>query len=122
MFKTKREAIDFCLTFKDVYEDYPFKDTSWAVIRCKPNRKIFAWIFERYGNVWINLKAAPEMRDFWRSAFGSVLPAYHLNKEHWNSVILDGSIPESDIKEMISHSYHLIYKPAAITKRKASEK
>lgn len=88
--------------------DYPFHDQNWTVIRIKGSRKIFAWIFEREGNIWVNLKSDPQWRDFWRAAYTSVLPAYHLNKEHWNSVILDGSVPEEEIRRMIGESYDLV--------------
>lgn len=52
----------------------------------------------------------PEWRDFWRNTYSSVIPAYHQNKEHWNSIILDGTIPDTDIKRMIAESYDLICK------------
>lgn len=104
---TKQEIIKFCLTLPNVYEDYPFNDDNWCVIRHKKNKKVFAWIFDRDGHVWVNVKCDPEWRDFWRSAFASVIPAYHLNKEHWNSIILDGSIPVDDIEQMVSESYDL---------------
>ena len=77
------------------------------MIRHKANRKVFAWIFEREGHVWINVKCNPEWRDFWRDAFASVVPAYHLNKKHWNSIILDESVPDKDIQRMIQESYDL---------------
>ena len=69
--------------------------------------RIIRWIFDREGHVWINVKCDPEWRDFWRNAFASVLPAYHLNKKHWNSVILDGSVPDKEIHRMIQESYDL---------------
>lgn len=105
--RTKQEAIQYCLTYQDSYEDYPFRDQNWCVIRHCKNNKVFAWIFNREGNVWINVKCDPEWRDFWRDAFHSVLPAYHLNKQHWNSIILDGTVPEEDVKRMIGESYRL---------------
>lgn len=76
-------------------------------MRHKENKKVFAWIYEKDGFIWINVKCNPEWRDFWRDAFTSVVPAYHLNKEHWNSIILDGTVPEDDIKRMIEESYEL---------------
>ena len=103
----RKEAIGHCLTFRDVYEDYPFHDPNWCVIRHRKSKKVFAWIFDRDGHVWINLKCDPQWRDFWRSAFVSVVPAYHMNKTHWNSVILNGTVPEKDIKRMIAESYDL---------------
>lgn len=105
--QNKNEAAAFCLTLKDTYEDYPFHDSNWCVIRHKKNRKVFAWIFDKDDYVWINVKCDPEWRDFWREAFDSVRPAYHLNKIHWNSIILDGSIPDEDICRMIRESYDL---------------
>ena len=105
--RERREVIDYCLTFKNVFEDYPFHDDNWCVIRHKKNEKVFAWIFDKDGYVWVNVKCNVEWRDFWRNAFDSVIPAYHLNKIHWNSIILDGTIPVEDIKRMIGESYDL---------------
>jgi Uncharacterized protein conserved in bacteria len=53
------------------------------------------------------VKCDPEWRDFWRSAFISIVPAYHMNKEHWNSIVLVGTVPENVIQRMISESYEL---------------
>lgn len=103
----KREIIDYCLTYKNVFEDYPFHDPNWCVIRHKENNRVFAWIFEKDGHVWINVKCDPQWRDFWRNAFQSVIPAYHLNKEHWNSIILDGTVPDQEIQRMIGESFDL---------------
>lgn len=108
--KKREEIIKHCLTYENVYEDYPFHDPNWCVIRHRDNRKVFAWIFEKDGRNWVNVKVDPEWRDFWRQTYESVLPAYHLNKEHWNSIILDGTIPEKDIKRMIGESYDLTKK------------
>lgn len=105
--KTRKEVITFCLTLQNVYEDYPFRDDNWAVIRHRHNKKIFACIYEREENMWINVKCDPEWRDFWRNAFSSVVPAYHMNKEHWNSIILDGGVPKKEIGKMILESYEL---------------
>lgn len=105
--RERREVIDYCLTFENVFEDYPFHDDNWCVMRHKKNKKVFAWIFHKEGYVWINVKCDVEWRDFWRNTFDSVIPAYHLNKTHWNSIILDGTIPIEDIKRMIGESYDL---------------
>jgi predicted DNA-binding protein (MmcQ/YjbR family) len=105
--RTRAEAIAFCSTMKDVIEDYPFHDANWALMRHKANKKTYACIYERQGNIWINVKCDTEWRDFFRSAFSSVIPAYHMNKEHWNSIIMDGTVPEGDIQRMIRESYEL---------------
>ena len=78
--RERREVIDYCLTFENVFEDYPFHDDNWCVMRHKQNKKVFAWIFNKDGYVWVNVKCDVEWRDFWRNAFDSVIPAYHLNK------------------------------------------
>ncbi len=105
--RKREEIIAYCNSFKDVYEDYPFHDSNWTVMRHKKNQKVFAWIFEKEDHIWVNVKCDPEWRDFWRSAYASVVPAYHLNKTHWNSVILDGTVQNNDIRRMIEESYHL---------------
>ena len=106
--KTREEAASFGLTFPDTYMEMPFKDTNWQLIRVKDSKKAFLWIYEREGFINLNVKVSPEWRDFWRNAFKSVVAGWHQNKEHWNTIILDGSIPEKDIKNMIAESYALI--------------
>lgn len=106
--KTKSEVIKYGLSFPQTYQDSPFHDDNWILIRIKGTKKAFAFIYEREGNVWVNVKVSPEWRDFWRDAYDGVIPAYHQNKEHWNSIILDGSIPEKDVKRMIAESYDLV--------------
>ena len=105
--KSREEVIKFCMSLKDVYEDYPFHDDNWCVMRHKKNNKTFALIYDKDGYVWINVKCDPEWREIWRSAFVAVVPAYHMNKIHWNSIILDGTVPDQDIKRMIAESYDL---------------
>lgn len=104
---TRREVIDFCLTFDGVYEDYPFDDFNWTLMRHRENKKTFATIFERHDRIWVNVKCEPALARILRSNFESVIPAYHMNKEHWNSIILDGSVPKSEIMNMIADSYML---------------
>lgn len=105
---TREEAIAYGLTFSDTYTEMPFKDTNWQLIRVKESKKAFLWIYEREGYINLNVKVSPEWRDFWRKAFKSVIAGWHQNKEHWNTIILDGSVPEKEIKTMIAESYALI--------------
>lgn len=107
---TRQELIAYCLTFPHVFEDYPFHDTNWTCMRIRTNNRIFAWIYEREDHIWVNVKCDPEWREFWQSAYEAVVPAYHMNKKHWNSLILDGTIPQKDIKRMIAESYDLCSK------------
>ena len=106
--KTREEALKFGLSFKNVYEERPFKDQNWQLVRVKGSKKAFLWIYERDGYINLNVKVNPEWRDFWRSAYDAVIAGYHKNKEYWNTIILDGSIPDKDIKRMIAESYDII--------------
>ena len=106
--KTREQAAAYGLTFPDSYEDRPFKDQRWQVIRVKPGEKIFLWIYEKDELIHLNVKTDPRWRDFWRAAYPSVIPGYHQNKEHWNTIILDGSVPDKDIERMIGESYDLV--------------
>lgn len=105
--RSRKDVIEYCSKFPDVFEDYPFRDPNWTCMRIRGTNRIFAWIFEREGNIWVNVKCDPQWREFWRSAYPAVVPAYHMNKVHWNSVILDGTIPEKEIKRMLGESFDL---------------
>ena len=105
---TREEVLAYGLSFPNTYQDAPFHDDNWQLVRVKGSKKAFLWSYERNGNNCINIKVDPEWRDFWRSTYPAVQPGYHQNKEHWNTVILDGSVPEEDIKRMIAESYDLV--------------
>jgi O-6-methylguanine DNA methyltransferase len=106
--KTREAALEFGLSFPDTYQDAPFHDTNWQLVRYKGNKKAFLWTYEREGFVNLNVKVDPEKAFFWRDVYASVIPGYHQNKEHWNTIILDGTIPDKDIQQMIAESYDLI--------------
>ena len=108
--KEREEILEYGLLFDDVYVDAPFHDDNWVLLRYKKNKKAFAWTYKRNGYMCVNVKADTQWRDFWRETFSSVIPAYHLNKEHWNSIILDGTVPEEEIRRMIAESYDLTKK------------
>lgn len=105
---TREEALSYGLSFPDTYQEAPFHDQNWQLVRVKGSKKAFLWTYEMDGYIHLNVKVNPEWRDFWRSTFVSVIPAYHQNKEHWNTVILDGTIPDADVKRMIAESYDLV--------------
>ncbi len=113
---TREEVLAYGLSFPDAYQDAPFHDENWQLARHKKNKKVFLWTYIRDGNLCINVKVDPEMRWFWRDAYEAVLPGYHQNKEHWNTVILNNTIPTQEIKRMIAESYDLI-KPKESKKR-----
>ena len=106
--KTREQALKYGLSFPDTYLDTPFSDTNWQLVRFKDNKKAFLWTYEKDGYINLNVKVDPEKAYYWRKLYESVIPGYHQNKEHWNTIILDGSIPDKDVKLMIAESYDLI--------------
>ncbi len=117
----RKYYIEKLLTFDNCYLDYPFTDTNWAAIRHKDNNKIFALIYDRNGNVCINFKNSPQWAIFWRESFESVTPAYHMNKEHWSTVICGSDANEDQILQMIYDSYNLT-KPKRKNNEQKTEK
>ena len=115
---TREEAIAFCMELPGAYEDYPFDDPNWTVMRRRDTRHGFCWIYERNDRICLNLKNAPDWGELRRRVYPSVQPAYHMNKEHWSTVILDGSVPEEEIQAMIKESYVLCGKKS---KKKKSQ-
>lgn len=106
--KTREEALSYGLSFPDTYQEAPFHDPNWQLVRVQGSKKAFLWTYERNGYINLNVKVSPQWRDFWRDAYPSVTAGWHQNKEHWNTIILDGTIPEDEIKRMIAESYDLV--------------
>lgn len=105
---TREEALRYGLSLPGTYQDAPFHDPNWQVVRIKGSKKIFLSTYERDGFLRLNVKVNPQWRDFWRQTYKAVTPGWHQNKEHWNTITLDGSIPENDIKRMIAESYDIV--------------
>ena len=91
--KTREEILAYGLSFPDTYQEAPFHDRNWQLVRVRESKKVFLWTYMRDGFLNLNVKADPQWRDFWRSAYPAVIPGYHQNKEHWNTIIVDGTIP-----------------------------
>lgn len=105
---TRKEILSYGLSFPNTYQEAPFHDPNWQLVRVEGSKKAFLWTYERDGCLNLNVKVDPRWRDFWRDTYDAVVPAYHQNKEHWNTIILDGSIPDEDVKRMIAESYDLV--------------
>ena len=106
--KTREEALAYALSFPKTYQEAPFHDNNWQLVRVEGSKKAFLWTYEREGYINLNVKADPQWRDFWRSTYESVIPGWHQNKDHWNTIILDGTVPEQEIQRMIAESYDLV--------------
>lgn len=99
------ELRDYCLSFLGAEETFPFgPDTSVF----KVGGKMFA--LSRLGaeSLRISLKCEPALAEALRASHDAVLPGYHLNKRHWNTVIVDGSLPDRMVRDMIEDSYDLV--------------
>jgi len=108
----RRELIEYCLTLPFAYEDYPFDtvidDNAWTAMRHGANKKCFAFITVYNGKLIANLKCEPNEADLLRHIYKDVTPGYHMNKDHWNTVVIDGDVSEDELKRMIENSYNLI--------------
>lgn len=100
---------DYCNSMPGAAEDFPFDDTTLVF---KVRGKIFALMAldQNHDAPNINLKCEPTLAEMLRSTYPAVRPGYHMNKRHWNTVVVDGSIPEPEIHEMIDHSYGEVVK------------
>jgi predicted DNA-binding protein (MmcQ/YjbR family) len=110
---TRRELIDICLEMPQSYEDYPFDDKT-PVIRHSVNKKTFALIVDHFDRPAVNLKCEPLEADFLRQTFKDIIPGWHMNKTHWNTVFVDGDVPIDELKRMIESSYYLVMPKVAI--------
>ena len=95
------------LSKKGSFLDFPFGDDT-AVF--KVVAKMFALVAWCDDPLLITLKCAPDEADFFRSLFEAVKPGYYMNKDHWNTITLDGSVPQDMLLDMIESSYNLVVK------------
>jgi predicted DNA-binding protein (MmcQ/YjbR family) len=86
-------------------EDYPFGD---EVAVFKVVGRIFALVPLGGVPASVSLKCDPELAVSLRGRYGGIVPGYHLNKRHWNTITLDGSVPPDEVLELIDHSYELV--------------
>ena len=104
----------YLLSQPEAVEDYPF-GLEAAVFKIR--HKMFALLMEQNGQARINLKCAPDEALALRDIFPAITPGYHMNKKHWNTVRLDGSVPKGEIERMIDNSYLLVIKGMPKTQR-----
>jgi len=106
-FKSSKQ---YLLSKPESYECFPFGDDVFVYKVCN---KVFAILAQGKmgkGNehYWINLKCDPEEAFHLRDIFEAVIPGYHMNKTHWNTIILNGSIPKGEIERMMDNSFMLV--------------
>jgi predicted DNA-binding protein (MmcQ/YjbR family) len=97
---------EYCISKDDVTESFPFGDDTLVF---KVAGKIFV-LANLEGNLSINLKCDPSLALELRERYAAVTPGYHMNKKHWNTILVDGSVPDKEIFSWIDHSYNLVIK------------
>jgi predicted DNA-binding protein (MmcQ/YjbR family) len=101
----QKQVEEYVLSMPHASLDYPFGE---GVAVYKVNNKMFALIAEGKDPVQISLKCDPQLAVVLREKFDEVMPGYHLNKKHWNTVVLTGQLSAEEIKALIRHSYNLV--------------
>ena len=101
----KEEIIKYCLTLENTYKDCPFSDDFESVTmkHCK-NKKWFALLMNVNNKLYLNVKTDPNYSDILRNTYDYIIPAYHMNKEHWNTIIIDEKVDEDLVKELIEQN------------------
>jgi predicted DNA-binding protein (MmcQ/YjbR family) len=95
----------YCLAKKGVLEDFPFGETTLVF---KVRGKIFLLVGLDNAPLQFNAKADPEKIPDLRERYPAIQPGYHMNKTHWNTVLVDGSLPEKMLRALIDESYRLV--------------
>lgn len=103
---TTEDIRTYCLSFPTVTESFPF-GPDVRVFKILDS-KMFALMGLDNDPPELNLKCDPFHAKLLRDTYEAIKPGYHMNKKHWNTVIVDGSIPEEQIKELIDESFHLV--------------
>lgn len=97
---------EYCLSLPDVTEGFPFDETTLVF---KVKGKMFL-LTDLEGPLTMNVKCEPEKAVELREQYSCVKPGYHMNKKHWNTVEIDGSVTDKVLKEWIDESYRLVRK------------
>ncbi len=100
-----KEVEKYVLSMPNAKLDYPFGE---EVAVYKVKNKMFALIPEGKNPVRISLKCDPQLAVLLREKYETVLEGYHLNKKHWNTIILSGQLPWEEVQALIRHSYDLV--------------
>lgn len=110
-----KRLIELGLRYPGTSLRYPF-DPNMPVLFV--GDKLFALLGDRGGVESVNLKTSPEEAWLLRDTYpGGVLPGYHMNKKHWNTVMLDGSVPDEVIEQMLEESFRLVVAKMTRTER-----
>ena len=110
------ELRDYCLLLTGAEETFPFGPRTSVF---KVAEKMFALSQLEAESLRVSVKCEPALAEALRATHAAVIPGYHLNKKHWNTVILDGSLPDETIRDMIEDSYDIVVSKLPQAKRRA---
>lgn len=102
---THKEVEEYLLSMPNAKLDYPFGE---GVAVYKTGDKMFALVKEGGDPVQLSLKCDPQLAETLREKYESVMPGYHLNKKHWNTILLTGQLSWEEVQDLIRHSYNLV--------------
>jgi len=107
---THKELEAYLLTFENTWLDYPFGEGTsvYKVGEKDGESKMFAIIADGTKPLRISLKCDPSLAEVLREKYETVLPGYHLNKTHWNTIICSGQLSDEEIKDLVVLSYRLV--------------
>jgi predicted DNA-binding protein (MmcQ/YjbR family) len=110
------ELRDHCLSFNGAVQTFPFGPENSVF---KVAGKVFALSRLDADPLRVSLKCEPGLAEELRESHAAVIPGYHLNKRHWNTVIIDGSLSQQMLKDMIEDSYDLVVSGLPASRRRA---
>jgi predicted DNA-binding protein (MmcQ/YjbR family) len=106
---THKELEEFVLSMPNAKRTYPFgEDVAVYKVPVGDDEKMFALIPENKTPLQISLKCDPQLAEILREKYVSVMPGYHLNKKHWNTIVVGEEVPEDELTGFIVHSYNLV--------------
>ena len=103
-----KEVESWVMEMPNAWLDYPFGEGVAVYKIGEAPGKMFALIAEDSKPLRLSLKCDPQLAEKLREEYESIQPGYHLNKKHWNTILLTGQVPDEEIKSLIRHSYELV--------------
>jgi predicted DNA-binding protein (MmcQ/YjbR family) len=108
---TIKEIEDYLLSFPNTWLDFPFGEGTsvYKIGHVKDGGgKMFALIADNSKPLRVSLKCDPQLAEKLREDYETIMPGYHLNKKHWNTIICTGQVPDDELKSLIMLSYNLV--------------
>jgi predicted DNA-binding protein (MmcQ/YjbR family) len=105
---TREELHDKLMSMPNIILDYPFGENIGVYKIGSVEGKMYAILAEDSKPLRLSLKCDPQLAEILREKYETILPGYHLNKKHWNTIICSGQVPEDELDDLIRHSFELV--------------